>query len=305
MMDTDGSGLISIDDIVKFAGAEPASERKMQSHAGNSAWGSAEFIQPEEARPATAPVPPSHRPKTTPRPKRPARPLDSDVLEKIRSKIKAASYTGSGGKQLDILLARFDSDNSGQLDPDEVRRAMRRTLRITEESISDAEILSWCAMLDTNSSGTVCIQEIMHFVGLESEISKRTGKALKNSQTESSSSFEMRPTTAASQGSTASRSQNQGLQMELNAEALQRIRSKMKAAAYTGTGGPNLQETFDRLDSDHSGFLETQEVRAAVRRNLRIPDTLISDAEISTLCGMLDVDKSGSVSIDELVAFIG
>jgi len=291
-LDADGSGSISIDEIVKFVGAEPASKRTSSTFASED----------QKARPATAPVPkPSPRLST-----RRQKPLELEVLDKIRSKIKSASYTGSGGKQLDTILTRFDSDHSGELEPDEVRRAVRRTLRITEESISDAEILSWCAMLDANHSGTVSIQEIVDFVGFEPEVSKRTGKSLlRSSFGDSTSSLDgMRPTTAASQGSRSSRMKQASQPVELDEDTLQKIRSKLKAASYTSPGGKNLREVFDRLDVNHSGSLETEEVRKAMRKTLHIPDTLISETEVTTFCEMLDADKSGNVSIDELVAFV-
>merc|ERR1711862_1093592 len=64
-------------------------------------------------------------------PSRRYRPLPAHMLENLRSKIKAASYTGTSGRELDVIFERFDKDGSGQLDPDEVRQALRRTMRIT------------------------------------------------------------------------------------------------------------------------------------------------------------------------------
>jgi len=91
----------------------------------------------------------------------------------------------------------------------------------------------------------------------------------------------------------------------LSNEAIETFRNKVKAAAYTGTGGRQLDVIFGRFDKDGSGHLEDHELRSALRRTLRIPPTVISDQEISSLCGMLDTDNSGSVGINELINFVG
>jgi Ca2+-binding EF-hand superfamily protein len=86
------------------------------------------------------------------------------VLAELRSKIKAAAYTGTHGRQLDVLFGRFDRDRSGVLDEEEVRRALRRACRIPPSVVTDAEIASLCSLLDEDKSGTVSISEICDFL---------------------------------------------------------------------------------------------------------------------------------------------
>merc|ERR1712176_326696 len=50
--------------------------------------------------------------------------------------------------------------------------------------------------------------------------------------------------------------------------------------------------------------LDEDEVRAVLRRTLKIPPSAISDAEVSALCSTLDGDNSGAVSIQEIVDFL-
>lgn len=45
-------------------------------------------------------------------------------------------------------------------------------------------------------------------------------------------------------------------------------------------------------------------MRKAVRSKLGVPSYAISDAEIASLCSMLDTDESGAVSVAEVVEFV-
>merc|ERR1711865_753720 len=101
-------------------------------------------------------------------------------LEALRVQIKAASYTGVFGRQLDVVFSRFDKDSSGELEDDEVRQALRRVLKIPPSIVSDAQISSLCAALDSDNSGSVSIQELIDFVGPESDISHRTGHKIQS-----------------------------------------------------------------------------------------------------------------------------
>ena len=51
-------------------------------------------------------------------------------------------------------------------------------------------------------------------------------------------------------------------------------------------------------------MLEVNEVKAALRRVLRIPATVVPDHQIEGFCAIVDTDFSGTVDIQELVGFI-
>merc|ERR1712050_288785 len=140
--------------------------------------------------------------------------LDSKMVETLRSKIKAAAYTGHVGRQLDVVFSRFDKDGSGQLDDEEVRKTLRRTLRIPASILSDEAIYSFCAMLDNDDSGTVSVSEIVSFVGPEPETSRRTFKTLKTPRlTERTAQWSSRSTRGVS----------------LSPDVVDTLRSRMKA----------------------------------------------------------------------------
>jgi len=242
--------------------------------------------------------------------------LDDETLKKVKSRMKAASYVGTSGKSLETVFSRFDSDRSGELEPEEVRKAIRVSMKIPDSQVSDAEIRALCGMLDADRSGTVSISELVAFVGEEPAVSQRTGKSLDGSQSESAGSIQQSPAAASAapespraslQGSRSPRTLSRQITygVALDDETLKKVKSRMKAASYVGTSGKSLETVFSRFDSDRSGELEPEEVRKAIRVSMKIPDSQVSDAEIRALCGMLDADRSGTVSISELVAFLG
>ncbi|CAE8664668.1 unnamed protein product, partial [Polarella glacialis] len=91
----------------------------------------------------------------------------------------------------------------------------------------------------------------------------------------------------------------------LSAAVIETLRMRVKAAAYAGHMGREIQALFGRFDRDGSGKLEADEVRQALRRGLRIPKNVVSDEEIMSFCDMLDLDGSGDISIAEIVEFVG
>lgn len=308
------------------------------------------------------------------------------VLADLRTKIKAAAYTGAGGRNIATLFTRFDRDGSGQLDEDEVRRAFRRACRIPPSAVTDAEIASLCGLLDEDKSGSVDISEIIDFLcadvnveSLEEQVSvtKKALEKLKKAQAQSqadlrnkvlawkidvacarvnpikglkldtlptprrpnTSSMESsrstlpsppsRPTTTNSQpmqssprtmlGSRGSpRKPKAKLQPGLPAltpredskptldpTVMDALRSRIKAAAYSGTQGQQLDGIFARFAKNNSGTLGEEELKLAMRRSLRITQSQISDDDIHALVCMLDKDQCGEISISDLVAFVG
>lgn len=263
----------------------------------------------------------------------------SAMFAGLRAKIKAASYTGHSGRQLDVLFARFDKNGSGDLDVDELRRALRRTLKIPPSSVPDAEIAHLYSVLDDDNSGSVSIAEIVKFLGAEYDLqdlhAKREAAEALLAQLHAAMQElveDLRRKTAAWQSDEScvtvtavkaleldtlppagSAREVQGRdvlrrlrsQQTLSPEALDKVRVKLKSAAYTGHAGCQLEVLFSRFDKDGSGQLEDAEVHKALRNTLMIPDSVIANSEISALCAALDPDGSGAVSISELITFVG
>lgn len=240
----------------------------------------------------------------SPRPYR--APLKQEALELLREKVRSTSYTGINGCELDVLFRRFDKSGDGQLDEEELRMALRRTLRIPPSVISNAQVSSLIAMLDKDRTGFVGISELVDFLGAESQVSKRTGKSLHGVLGEPAN-------TVGTPGHGAQSARGRGWKSAparpyrppLTKAALEALRIQIKSASYTGAFGRQLDVVFSRFDKDGSGQLEDDEVRQALRRVLKIPPSVLSDEQIVLLCSTLDTDNSGAVSIQEIINFVG
>jgi len=90
--------------------------------------------------------------------------LDHATLAKLRSAIRGAAYTGPGARQLEVLFSRCDHDNSGSLSEEELRRALRRTLKIPPSLLSDPQLTALFSLIDVDGSRTVDISELVGFL---------------------------------------------------------------------------------------------------------------------------------------------
>lgn len=240
------------------------------------------------------------------------RPLGQDAVDKLRHKLKSAAYAGAEGTRFDEVFSRFDKDASGVLDVEEVRLAIRRSLKIPRETMSDEEIVSLCALLDTDNSGMISIPELTEFACAEKG-TKALHDRIFNLEKTGGASFQLdcfanaRPGqkfTSASMLADISRSTS-NLKKPLSADVLEKVKARIKAAAYAGHLGTDVKSLLSRFDADGSGLLEPEEVRMALRSALRIPPSIISDEDVFKLCRMIDRDNSGHLSIAEIVEFLG
>jgi len=246
------------------------------------------------------------------------RPLSEAAVNQIRSRIKAAAYTGPNGQGFDEIFGRFDKDGSGALEPEELRSALRRSLRIPEKVVSDQEISSLCGLLDSDHSGSISIQELVAFVGaepLDGPRGKLTESLMKNLglQATGGASFELdclansrhklsQPMSTCLSNVPVRTTKDR---RPLPKHVMDRLRASINAAAYAGHLGREVEGLFQRFDRDGSGLLEPEEVRLALRRSLKVPKSVINDDQIGRLCAQLDADDSGAISIPEIVAFLG
>merc|ERR1719362_361566 len=90
--------------------------------------------------------------------------LDHATLAKLRSAIRGAAYTGPGARQLEVLFSRCDHDNSGSLSEEELRRALRRTLKIPPSLLSDPQLTALFSLIDADGSRTVDVSELVGFL---------------------------------------------------------------------------------------------------------------------------------------------
>jgi hypothetical protein len=85
---------------------------------------------------------------------------------------------------------------------------------------------------------------------------------------------------------------------------LEKIRHRLKAAAYT-QGGVDVESLFKTsLDVNHDGRVDIDEFLSAVRRRLHIPTSEISDDEVEAIFAFIDKNSSETIELEEIVAFL-
>jgi len=210
--------------------------------------------------------------------------FDASIADNIRSKMKAAAYTGRNGMQLDEIFGRLDRDNSGTLSFDEFTRALRKTLRLPKKDVSDDEAKVFFEWVDGDDSGVIQLAELLDFIGVESARDTPLADARRQASAKKVSSIKDRG--------------------HLDLALQRKIRSKFKAVAHTGKG-VQLDVMFGKLDKDNSGLLNFDEFSTAVRKQLRLTRADISDKEVQTFFQWMDVDNAGSIELEELIEFVG
>jgi len=244
-------------------------------------------------------------------------------LARLRQKVRAAAITGQG-KQLDVVFKRLDRDGSGELGEDEVRSALRRVWKISAEVISDAEVSMLCNALDTDRSGYVSVEELVMFLGADTDV-----EALEEQIHIAVSTLEQlrvahanlveelrRKTAAWKIDEVCSRvtpakglDTHSGTQTEKSAESAGRRPTMLKPesidALKSRTTKAALEMVFSRFDREGTGMLDDSEVQQALRRTLRIPSSVFSDDDIASLCSMLGANSQGGVKVHELIEFVG
>jgi len=81
----------------------------------------------------------------------------------LRRKLQGLSYSHQG-QDPKKLFATFDRDNSGELDEDEFRSAVRKGGRLTTAMLDDAALSKLFRAVDADGSGTVEINELTSWV---------------------------------------------------------------------------------------------------------------------------------------------
>jgi len=84
---------------------------------------------------------------------------------------------------------------------------------------------------------------------------------------------------------------------------LEEVKRRLRAAAYT-IGGVDLAHLFRYLDRNRGGTITFDEFCRGIRRG-HVSKELLSDRQLKWLFNMVDVDKSGSVDLQEFIDFIG
>ena len=105
----------------------------------------------------------------------------ADLLT-LRKKLQAASYgkggRGTAGVSYEGLFRSFDRDNSGELDFDEFRKAIRKEGKLKANEWPDQQLRQLFRLVDADASGTITADEFVGWMGeapTDSAASKKRG----------------------------------------------------------------------------------------------------------------------------------
>jgi hypothetical protein len=87
-------------------------------------------------------------------------------LKLLRQKFQAASYS-IGGIDLDKLFRHYDRDNSGELDFEEFRQAVRKDVKMKSSDVTDVELREVFDHVDSDKGGTIGLSEFKSLMGIE------------------------------------------------------------------------------------------------------------------------------------------
>ena len=87
---------------------------------------------------------------------------------------------------------------------------------------------------------------------------------------------------------------------KIDIETANRVRLCLQAACIH----ESPMKMFQRYDKNKSGDLDFGELTSLIRRKLKVPPTVLSNRDIFALVRLLDVDRSGTLALDELADFV-
>ena len=94
-----------------------------------------------------------------------------------------------------------------------------------------------------------------------------------------------------------------GVRRKLSVADEKKVRSKLKAAAYT-QGGVDWHKLFNHYDRDNSGEIGMMEFKRLLRSDAKIPVSQLSDTDVKSLFNSIDTDGSGEIDADEFLVWV-
>jgi hypothetical protein len=94
-----------------------------------------------------------------------------------------------------------------------------------------------------------------------------------------------------------------GVRRKLSVADEKKVRSKLKAAAYT-QGGVDWHKLFNHYDRDNSGEIGMVEFKRLLRSDAKIPVSQLSDTDVKSLFNSIDTDGSGEIDADEFLVWV-
>jgi Ca2+-binding EF-hand superfamily protein len=289
-LDDDGGGALSIDELADFVERGKASFFAENVEGGNVGpkWG--EKVEESAALKAA-------KAKTAAKSKKP---MSKDTVDKLQNRLQAATY----GTPPAELFASFDKSGDGSLDAAELKGLIRKELKIPPSDLTDSDIATLVKWLDDDDSGSVSIDELADFVARGAATFGAGPDPNAPAGLGWGERLEDSPELAAAKAKTAAKKGKKNRAGRIDAAVASKIQKRLKASLVQFGDEDGRRAFFARFDKSGDGSLDGPELKALVRKELKISAGELSDADIGALVKALDDDGSGSLSIDELLDFV-
>ena len=181
-------------------------------------------------------------------------------VKRVMKKLRALSYS-SGGEDWDKLFRHYDRDNSGDLDYEEFRRAIRKDVGLDATMMTDEEVREMFDTLDSSGDGKIDLTEFRTAVAAPAEVEQ----ASLDRQHSRSGKILHRLLEHADKRHTSLMTIFHGLDRDgsgtLDRQEIQQAMSKIGMALDK----KDVRELMDELDQDGDGHISTKEFADRLR----------------------------------------
>ena len=243
-IDDDGSGDLSIRELVQFVWGEGSPEARNVK------------TPPKKANKfktaANAAVAASRFAKSVDRKQRSNQHAEAEAADPmlpLKKKLRGLSY-GSAGQDPTKVFSRYDKDNSGELDYEEFVSAIRKGGKMTKNTISDQELRKLFDAIDGDGSGDISIRELAQFVWGEGSPEARNVKT----PVKKVSKFKAGALAASFAMEVERKERSEQHAAAEAADPNLSLKKKLRGLSYGGDG-QDPSKLFSRYDADNSGEL--------------------------------------------------
>ena len=237
-------------------------------------------------------------------------------------------------KSLSIHLARWLSGvcAQGELDEKEFRLAVRKEGKLKPNEWPDAKLRRLFRAVDADGNGTITVSEFVDWMGPAptevrdraslhaDDVSQLTERAehsevgVRSAQDKATRKRSEKATAKSREPATEQLADDiVKLKMNFRAAACAIFTPLVRPTASAAADGvflpdhdgeQDLATLFKWYDRDNSGQIGVEEFRQAARKQGKITETRVSDAQLAALYSKADVDGSGEIGIEEFVEFL-
>merc|ERR1719310_566040 len=210
-----------------------------------------------------------------------------------RRRLRAAGYVPGVGFRCEKLLANVDKDHNGTLTYMELRKLFRFGCQISYRDISDAQLATMYAVLDTDSDGLITADELLAFA-MEGYGQKAKRMAECRSTTYQDRQ-RMLSDTIKKRDEEEKQQEKDGAEYE-KARAMNRLYKCLKK--HFGT----IQKAFAVLDVRNEGELTYNDFKSGLEKHNVLWQAATGTQDLRYLFRTVNIGSTGAIKLGELLA---